>query len=300
MVKLLSFLTSMLLINCGNLLKTKSMYGVTINRFYNGKTINMKKEKSIEFKSLANYYLPKTSNQELYVKYLTDPKTKILFVYGPAGTGKTMLACNNAIKELKSGSIDKIVITRPVVPVEEEEIGFLPGNINKKMDPWTRPIFDIFNEFYSQKDIDMMIYNNVIEISPLAFMRGRTFKNAYIIADEMQNSSPNQMLMLTTRIGSGSKMVITGDLKQTDRGVKSGLSDFIQKYNLYKNINQNVTNNGIKIVELNNNDIERNPVIIDLLKIYDVENLPILKYKEVDAALIPFSQYKNLQVSFWK
>ena len=195
---------------------------------------NMKKE-SGDLKSLSNFYKPKTTNQELYVKYLNDPTTKILFAVGPAGTGKTMLACNQAIKELKSGNIQKIVITRPVVPVEEEEIGFLPGNINKKMDPWTRPIFDIFYEFYQKKDVEAMLYNNVIEISPLAFMRGRTFKHSYIIADEMQNSSPNQMLMLTTRIGEGSKMVITGDLKQSDRGINSGLQDFINKYKTYTN-----------------------------------------------------------------
>jgi len=190
----------------------------------------MKKEIP-ECKSMSNFYKPKSSNQERYVKYLNDENTKILFAIGPAGTGKTMLACNQAIKELKSGKINKIILTRPIVPVEEEELGFLPGNINKKMDPWTRPIFDIFNEFYQKKDIEGMLNNNIIEISPLAFMRGRTFKNAYIIADEMQNSSPNQMLMLTTRIGEGSKMVITGDIKQTDRSMESGLSDFINKYN---------------------------------------------------------------------
>jgi phosphate starvation-inducible protein PhoH len=106
----------------------------------------MKKEIP-ECKSMSNFYKPKSSNQERYVKYLNDENTKILFAIGPAGTGKTMLACNQAIKELKSGRINKIVLTRPIVPVEEEELGFLPGNINKKMDPWTRPIFDIFNEF---------------------------------------------------------------------------------------------------------------------------------------------------------
>jgi phosphate starvation-inducible PhoH-like protein len=206
-----------------------------------------------------------------------------LFAVGPAGTGKTMLACNQAIKELKSGSIQKIVITRPVVPVEEEEIGFLPGNINKKMDPWTRPIFDIFYEFYQKKDVEAMLYNNVIEISPLAFMRGRTFKNAFIIADEMQNSSPNQMLMLTTRIGDGSKMVITGDLKQSDRGMDSGLSDFITKYKKYNNFlvrNNTETNIGIKIVELNANDIERSKVIKKLLDIYDFKEPAFSKKEE--------------------
>jgi phosphate starvation-inducible PhoH-like protein len=196
-----------------------------------------------------------------------------LFAVGPAGTGKTMFACNTAIQELKSGNINKIILTRPVVPVEED-IGFLPGNINKKMDPWTRPIFDIFLEFFSQKDIDLMVYNNIIEIAPLGYMRGRTFKKAFVIADEMQNSSPNQMLMLTTRIGDGSKMVITGDLKQSDKGQNSGLSDFINKYKLYERVvkaHQNAGkfyNPSIRIVELNNSDIERSPVVVNILDIY--------------------------------
>jgi phosphate starvation-inducible PhoH-like protein len=273
----------------------------------------MKKE-SGDFKSLSNFYKPKTTNQELYVKYLNDQSTKILFAVGPAGTGKTMLACNQAIKELKSGNIQKIVITRPVVPVEEEEIGFLPGNINKKMDPWTRPIFDIFYEFYQKKDVEAMLYNNVIEISPLAFMRGRTFKHSYIIADEMQNSSPNQMLMLTTRIGEGSKMVITGDLKQSDRGINSGLQDFINKHRAYTNyLNRigNETRMGIDIIELTKNDIERSKVINKLLEIYEFNensvsrkdetpksipeqintanevSKPVITWTDDDAALIP-------------
>jgi phosphate starvation-inducible PhoH-like protein len=231
------------------------------------------KKTSPELKSLSQYYKPKSYNQEQYVKYLSDYKTKVLFAVGPAGTGKTMFACNTAIQELKSGNINKIILTRPVVPVEED-IGFLPGNINKKMDPWTRPIFDIFLEFFSQKDIDLMVYNNIIEIAPLGYMRGRTFKKAFVIADEMQNSSPNQMLMLTTRIGDGSKMVITGDLKQSDKGHNSGLSDFINKYKLYERVVKSHQNAGkfynpsIRIVELNNSDIERSPVVVNILDIY--------------------------------
>lgn len=237
------------------------------------------KRTSTSLKSLSNYYKPKSYNQKQYCDYLNDSKIKLLFAIGPAGTGKTMLACNTAIKDLQSGNVNKIILTRPVVPVEED-IGFLPGNINKKMDPWTRPIFDIFLEFYSQKDIDAMIHANVIEIAPLGYMRGRTFKNAFIIADEMQNSSPNQMLMLTTRIGDGSKMVITGDLKQSDKGLESGLYDFIRKFNLYEQIemiNNRTTlyaNNGIKIVEMNNTDIERSPIIEKILDIYTVKPMP--------------------------
>ena len=180
-------------------------------------------------------YKPKNPNQQLYVKCLNDYNHKIVVAIGPAGTGKTMFACQKAINLLKIEQINKIVITRPIVTVEEE-IGFLPGNIVKKMDPWTKPIFDIFLEQFSKTELDLMLYSGKIEICPLGFMRGRTFKNSFIIADEMQNSSPNQMKMLTTRIGDNSRMIITGDLKQTDISKDNGLNDFVFKlrnYNFY-------------------------------------------------------------------
>ena len=267
---------------------------------------------------LSKFYKPKSENQEIYNQFLNDDACKIVFSVGPAGTGKTLLACNAAIRDLKRGKYQKIIITRPVVPVEED-IGFLPGNLVKKMDPWTRPIFDVFLEFYSQKDIDSMMHSNTIEISPLAYMRGRTFKNAFIIADEMQNSSPNQMLMLTTRIGTASKMVITGDLNQTDRGLVSGLSDFMKKYKHYQNIVDATSNKtGIEIVELNSTDIAREPIISTILDIYNanenekrvyspspIELQPILitNYteklpsdelaKNQDAALIPIKDMRR-------
>jgi len=311
--------------------KTKSVFSSQVREMATKRNLIMKKENNMELKSLSQFYKPKTPNQEKYYSYLNDDKIKLLFVVGPAGTGKTMLACNNAVKDLKSGKVDKIIVTRPVVPVEED-IGFLPGNINKKMDPWTRPIFDVFLDFFSQREIDLMMYNNVIEISPLAYMRGRTFKNAFIIADEMQNSSPNQMLMLTTRIGLGSKMVITGDLKQSDKGLDSGLNDFINKFKVYEKresekYNNTDINTGIKMVELNNTDIERSPVIVKILDVYNVnenkvENKPYIQSSssvtpsntirliptkkptergtrkkggiDNDAAMIPFDQLKEL------
>ena len=258
----------------------------------------MKKE-TPALKSLSNFYKPKTANQEKYVNYLNSPSIKLLFAFGPAGTGKTMLACNHAIKELKDGNIEKIIITRPIVPVEEEEIGFLPGNINKKMDPWMTPIFDIFYEFYARKDIESMVYNNIIEVSPLAFMRGRTFKNSFVIADEMQNSSPNQMLMLTTRLGENSKMVITGDLKQSDRGTNSGLYDFINKYKTYNNYlksNNENTKYGIDMIELTNEDIERSKIVSKILDIYNLndnkslikENTTITQQNTTTKTIIPY------------
>jgi len=215
-------------------------------------------------KSLSPMYRPKTPTQKLYTEYLENRNVSIILASGPAGTGKTLFACVNAINELKSGNINRIVITRPLITVEEEEIGFLPGNINKKMDPWTRPIMDIFEEFYSKKDIEAMLYANTLEISPLAYMRGRTFKNAYIIADEMQNSSPNQMLMLLTRIGTKSRMIITGDVKQTDKKDRCGLSDIIRRYKT-----SSEKTDDIRLIEFGNSDIERNPVIKSIMRLYE-------------------------------
>jgi len=243
-------------------------FKVNSKSFISTKKMNlfMKKEK-ISHLNIINS--PRGNNQKKYNEYLNDDNNSIVVAYGPAGTGKTMFACLKAINSLKVGKMNKIVITRPVVPVEEE-IGFLPGNIVKKMDPWTRPIFDIFLEHYSKTDVDNMIYNNIIEISPLAYMRGRTFKNAFIIADEMQNSSPNQMMMLTTRIGTNSKMVITGDLKQSDKSEINGLSDLIQKIEIYyKNNHYEEDKSKIKLVELQTTDIERSEVVKKMIDIYN-------------------------------
>jgi len=212
-------------------------------------------------------YLPKSENQKKYVECLKKSDMKIVIGVGAAGTGKTLFACCEAVSQLKIGAVQKIIMTRPVVPVEEE-IGFLPGSLVHKMDPWTRPIFDILLEFYSQKDIDSMVHGGVIEISPLGFMRGRTFKRAFIIADEMQNSSPNQMLMLATRIGDDSKMVITGDLKQSDRGHDNGLADLLGKIKAAGAVSSNFTR-GIGYVEFGGGDIQRSPIVSDVLRIYE-------------------------------
>jgi phosphate starvation-inducible PhoH-like protein len=246
---------------------------------------------------VSNNYLPKTTNQERYVNILDDEKVKIVIVAGPAGTGKTMFACLKAISLLKNSKISKIVITRPVVTADEE-IGFLPGNIVTKMDPWTKPIFDIFLEKYSKVQLDSLIRDNVIEICPLAFMRGRTFKNAFIIADEMQNSSPNQMKMLLTRIGIRTNMVVTGDLQQSDLTKDNGLNDIVSKLTTF-NSEHNDTKQ-IELIELNNMDIERSEVVKKVIQIYDFKNiqrndslspLPPSKRREKnannDAAMIP-------------
>jgi len=233
------------------------------------------------FKHLSPLYKPKTSNQILYAKCLSEPKIPIVLGIGPAGTGKTLFACCQAISDLKLGRIQKIIITRPVVPVEED-IGFLPGSLIHKMDPWTRPIFDIFLEHYAQKDIDGMLHGGVLEISPLAYMRGRTFKRSFIIADEMQNSSPNQMLMLTTRIGESSKLVITGDLAQSDRAVNNGLADIIHKLKSYQG-----NCDDIQMIEMGREDIQRNPVVAKLLDIYSFVVPPSTVVPPLQPSVVP-------------
>jgi len=216
-------------------------------------------------RKLNNLY---STNQKKYQNYLTNPLMPVVVAIGPAGTGKTLLACQNAIKEYKENKIEKIIITRPVVSVGEE-LGFLPGTINEKMDPWTRPIFDIFREYYSEKNLKDMIRDNILEISPLAFMRGRTFTNSYIIADEMQNSSPKQMIMLTTRLGIDSKLVITGDLQQCDLNIgENGLQDFMKRLKYYDNSYIEEEEPFIGIVELNNEDVKRSPIVSKILNIY--------------------------------
>lgn len=216
----------------------------------------------------SHSYSPKGYNQQLYVDTLNKPSNKLLFVVGPAGTGKTMFACLKAAELLKSGEINKVVVTRPIVTVDED-LGFLPGNIAKKMDPWTRPLFDLFLEYYTKSELDNLINTNVLEISPLAYMRGRTFKHSFIIADEMQNSSPSQMKMLTTRIGTNSRLVITGDLEQSDRTTDNGLKDILTKFNNY---NRNYEDNLIKIIEMKNSDIERSEIVRKIIDIYNCDS----------------------------
>lgn len=218
-----------------------------------------------------NTYLPqkkqrvslyaRNNHQKEYLDKLQDDSKHILFAVGPAGTGKTMLAVQVGIKLFQEGKYDKIVITRPAVSVDED-LGFLPGTMQEKMAPWTRPIFDVLGEYYNKKDIENMINEGVVEISPLAYMRGRTFKNAYIIADEMQNATPNQMKMLLTRLGENSKMVVTGDLHQADRLEDNGLIDFIRQINEHKDLKC------IALQHFDKKDIERHQAVKEVLTVY--------------------------------
>jgi phosphate starvation-inducible PhoH-like protein len=255
------------------------------------------KKSHIESNSKSLFkYQPRTENQMKYVEYLNNPEVTVVGGFGPAGSGKTLFACHAAVGSLKSGSVDKIIITRPLISVDDEQLGFLPGSIVHKMDPWTRPIFDILGELYSVNQIRTMVETGVIEISPLAYMRGRTFKRCFIIADEMQNSSPNQMLMMLTRIGEDSKLVITGDLKQSDRSGVNGLCDFIEKLRLSGD------DSLIRFIELGSADIQRSPVVSRIIDIYDPKNKEPVHVKTFstkknmyDAAIIPKEYYTEIK-----
>jgi len=204
---------------------------------------------------------PKNLSQETYLLKLNDPQKMIVFAIGPAGTGKTMLAVQWAIDQLKYGHCDKIIITRPAVSVDEDH-GFLPGTLQEKMEPWTRPIMDVFAENYSVKEIENFVSEGVIETSPLAYMRGRTFKNAVIIADEMQNATPSQMKMLLTRLGIGSRMVVTGDLQQADRPSNNGLLEFLGLFNNFHN------HRYVDLCSFTAEDVERHDAVKEVLAIY--------------------------------
>lgn len=206
--------------------------------------------------------VPRTRNQEQLVLALQDNSQHIVVTVGPAGTGKTYLAMQAAVKALKEGSCERIIMTRPAVGVEGEQHGFLPGNLVAKMEPWTRPLLDVMREYYRPQDIMAMIEDQVVEIAPLAYMRGRTFKNAWIIADEMQNATPAQAKMLMTRIGTNSRIVITGDVEQADRqSGDNGLLDLCQRL-------QARAVQGIAVCELTARDVQRHPIIGSVLKLY--------------------------------
>ena len=218
-----------------------------------------KRERDYNIK--AKFPTPKNDTQKYYNRLLSDWSRTIILALGPAGTGKTYLAVHHAIQALQNKDIEKIVITRPAVTVEEDH-GFLPGSIVDKMMPWMKPIIDVLTEYWSPKHVQYMMENEIVEIAPLAYMRGRTFKNAWIIADEMQNSTPEQMKMVLTRIGDNSRMTITGDLDQHDRGYENnGLADFVWKVG--KPQDKVVTK-----VEFEYRDIERHPAVSRVLNIY--------------------------------
>jgi phosphate starvation-inducible PhoH-like protein len=196
--------------------------------------------------------VPKTASQVLYVKKLLDARKAIVIASGPAGCGKTLFACQAAVHSLLTNRVENIVITRPAVSADEE-LGFLPGKLEKKMEPWIKPMFEIFEKERIQKHV---------EIVPLAYMRGRTFKKSFIIADEMQNSTQNQMKMVLTRIGDNSKMVVTGDLDQSDLHYMNGLRDLFGRLGGREDLEY------LDHIVFSHEDIQRHPAVAEVLSIY--------------------------------
>jgi len=208
---------------------------------------------------------PRNDKQTKYVNELNNRRNKIVIATGPAGTGKTLFGTEYGIRHFLMGHFDKIIFTRPAVSADED-LGYLPGTLEEKMAPWVRPIYDILYNFISPNEVTELLENKTIEIAPLAYMRGRTFKNTWIVADECQNTTPNQFKMLLTRIGENSRMVITGDLDQHDRMDEiNGLADFLDKYHRNRS-------NSISSIEFNKEHVEREDVIKDVLSIYDDTN----------------------------
>jgi phosphate starvation-inducible PhoH-like protein len=207
--------------------------------------------------------------QRVYADLLANASVSVVVATGPAGSGKTMLACLEAARSLVEGRIDRVIMTRPVVTVREEDLGYLPGGIGSKMDPYMRPLMDTFGEIIPEQEIVGLIKSKRIEICPLGFMRGRTFKRSFIIADEMQNACPAQMLMLLTRLGLDSRMAITGDLAQSDLlvGETNGLRDLVEKLRL-RDLSVGGSDGLIRSVELGGSDVHRSEVVKSVLKLY--------------------------------
>ena len=215
-----------------------------------------KKQKNIKFKP--------NPKQITYQTILRDPRTPLVISTGPAGTGKTLLACNVAIEKLLNGNVDKVVITRPVVSVGQD-LGYLPGNIESKMYPWLIPVYDSFYQSIEARKVELFMENNTIEICPLSYIRGRTFHNSFIIADEMQNSTAMEMKTLLTRMGKDTKLVVTGDLEQCDiPNDINGLEDFMAKLDKKK-----YDNDLIQSIEFDIHDVERSDIVKHVLKIYE-------------------------------
>lgn len=203
-----------------------------------------------------------TPTQRDFVKRLQNQKPLTVAV-GPAGTGKTLMSCMVAAKHLMNNDIDKIVITRPTVTVGEDQ-GYLPGNIDEKMMPWMMPVYDSLSKVMSQHMLNTLVSDDAIEICPFSYIRGRTFDNTWVIADEMQNSTPTQMKALLTRVGENTRVVVTGDPQQSDLASENGLEDLLRHTSLMP-----ASDEMIDVVVFGHDDVKRSEFVRFVLKMYD-------------------------------
>ena len=201
----------------------------------------------------------RTENQKKYIEAVFD--NDLVVSVGPAGTGKTFLACACALRALELGMVERIIVTRPIVEAGEK-LGFLPGDINEKTDPYLRPIYDAFYAMLGVERFRALKYGNVLEIAPLAYMRGRTLEKAFIILDEAQNTLPAQMKMFLTRMGINSKMVVNGDLTQIDLPQKNQ-SALLQLPKILKGVP------GVAFADFGPEDVVRHPLVKNILRAYD-------------------------------
>ena len=213
------------------------------------------------------FTIPKNKAQETYSQLLRDKNKKIVVANGPAGTGKTLFATEYGIRYFLTEGYQKLIFTRPSVSVDED-LGYLPGTLEDKMAPWIRPIYDILYQFMSPSELKSYMDEKHIEIAPIGFMRGRTFKNTWIVADEMQNSTVSQMKMLLTRMGDNSRLIITGDLDQHDNKTDvNGLEDFLRRF-------KGKRSESISSFVFEKEDIQREEVVKEVLEIYGRESIP--------------------------
>ncbi len=225
--------------------------------------INLNDELDLFIQTKKRKIIPRTKNQNLYFNLLKSKN--IIFAIGPAGTGKTYIAVAKAVAALQEGKINKIILSRPAVEAGEK-LGFLPGDLKEKVDPFLRPIYDALYSMMPHDQVEKKISNNIIEIAPIAFMRGRTLEDCFIILDEAQNTTKIQMKMFLTRLGRNSQMVIAGDKTQIDLVSKKD-SGLIDASNKLKNIKD------IGFIHLDEKDVVRHDVVKKIIKAYEKDNI---------------------------
>lgn len=253
----------------GNIDIQKINYGIELSKEDSSHTLKDLDDDIICHTVMGKPVKPKTVGQKEYVQAIKD--NMIVFGTGPAGTGKTYLAMAMAITAFKNEEVSRIILTRPAIEAGEK-LGFLPGDLQSKVDPYLRPLYDALHQIMGTDSFNKNMEKGLIEVAPLAYMRGRTLDNAFIILDEAQNTTPPQMKMFLTRLGFGSKCVITGDQTQKDLSyeTKSGLDEALKILN---NIE------GIKSIKLTSKDVVRHPLVMQIIKAYEKHESKEQQYK---------------------